>query len=293
MVKITGGQENYQRKRNIKKAREELRIWNNEETRANDKNRKTEYRRCQRWNIFVFEEKKNRNIERLFSKTNKDDFWKSVQSYKEDESHKELTKDEREELINEIKSLFTMDNELLRNDEQKLNIVETVKNYEKSCRHNIRAIEKVYVNDVTIRKIIKELKNLNTRGHDGMNNNMIKMILVNDIVVEKITSFINLILFSGYVPKSLNTSIIIPIMKNKTLNKFEKHNYIPISVSNVFAQILEKVILVNCPIINASDSAQFGFKNLMSFIFIERSNPQTQTRRKTTVYSEYGLGESI
>ena len=99
-----------------------------------------------------------------------------------------------------------------------------------------------------------------------MNNNMIKMILVNDIVVEKIKSFINLILFSGYVPKSLNTSIIIPIMKNKTLNKFEKHNYRPISVSNVFAQILEKVILLNCPVINASDAAQFGFKNLMSTI---------------------------
>ena len=182
------------------------------ETRAIVKNRKREYRRCQRRNIFVFEEKKNRNIERLFSKTNKDDFWKSVQSYKEDEKHKELSKDEREELINEIKKLFTMDNDLLRNDEEKLNIVETVKNYETSCRHNIRAMEKVYVNDVTIMKIIKELKNSNTRGHDGMNNNMIKMILVNDIVVEKIKSFINLILFSGYVPKSLNTSIIIPIM---------------------------------------------------------------------------------
>jgi hypothetical protein len=88
------------------------------ETRAIVKNRKREYRRCQRRNIFVFEEKKNRNIERLFSKTNKDDFWKSVQSYKEDEKHKELSKDEREELINEIKKLFTMDNDLLRNDEK-------------------------------------------------------------------------------------------------------------------------------------------------------------------------------
>jgi hypothetical protein len=73
---------------------------------------------------------------------------------------------------------------------------------------------KTYVNNEIIRKIIKELKNSNTRGHDEMNNNMLKMIFVNDLVAEKIKLFVNLILHSGYIPKTLNTSIFIPIIKD-------------------------------------------------------------------------------
>jgi len=62
----------------------------------------------------------------------------------------------------------------------------------------------------------------------------------------------------------LNTSIIIPIIKDKNKILFDKNNYRPISVSNVLAQILEKIILLNCPAINATSSTQFGFKSLMS-----------------------------
>jgi hypothetical protein len=48
-----------------------------------------------------------------------------------------------------------------------------------------------------------------------MNNNMVKMILDNDTVIEKIKSFMNMTLHTGYVAKKLNTSIIIPIIKDK------------------------------------------------------------------------------
>ncbi len=34
----------------------------------------------------MFEEKKNKNIENMFVKTSKDDFWKSIRSYKEGEN---------------------------------------------------------------------------------------------------------------------------------------------------------------------------------------------------------------
>lgn len=122
----------------------------------------------------------------------------------------------------------------------------------------------MYANKHIISRVIKELKYSNTRGNDGMNNNMVKMILDNDTVIEKIKSFMNMILHTGYVPKKLNTSIIIPIIKDKTKILFDKNNYRPISVSNVLAQILEKIILLNCPAINATSSIQFGFKSLMS-----------------------------
>jgi hypothetical protein len=183
-------------KRNVKEAREKLRIWNNEDSLLNVKNRKREYRRCQRRSIFVFEEKKNKNIENMFVKTSKDDFWKSIRSYKEGENKHPLSKIEREELINELKKLFTMNNEEINNDAEKMNIVEIVNSHELICKQNISSMDKTYVNNEIIRKIIKELKNSNTRGHDGMNNNMLKMIFVNDLVIEKIKLFVNLILYT-------------------------------------------------------------------------------------------------
>ena len=107
-----------------------------------------------------------------------------------------------------------MNNDEITNDAEKMNFVEIVNSNELRCKENISSIDKTFVNNEIIRKIIKELKNSNTRGHGGMNNNMLKMIFVNDLVVEKIKLFVNLILHSGYIPKTLNTSIIIPIIKD-------------------------------------------------------------------------------
>jgi hypothetical protein len=73
-----------------------------------------------------------------------------------------------------------MNNEEINNDAEKMNIVEIVNSHELICKQNISSMDKTYVNNEIIRKIIKELKNSNTRGHDGMNNNMLKMIFVND-----------------------------------------------------------------------------------------------------------------
>ena len=159
---------------------------------ANVKNRKREHRRCQRRTIFVFEENKKKNIERLFNQLNKDDFWKSIRSYKDGENNKDMTISERGELIKELKELFTMDNDLVINDREKLNIVETVINYETRCKQSITEIEKSYANDLMIRKIKRELKNSNTRGHDGtkstknqweIDDPVMKMTFINEILM--------------------------------------------------------------------------------------------------------------
>jgi hypothetical protein len=68
-------------------------------------------------------------------------------------------------------------------------------------------------------------------------------------LIHKIKTLINAILCSGRNSKGLNRSIIVPI------------NYRPISVLNVIAQILEKVILINCQVFKSISSMQFGFKN--------------------------------
>jgi len=61
----------------------------------------------------------------------------------------------------------------------------------------------VYANKHIISRAIKELKYSNTRDNDGMNNNMVKMILDNDTVIEKIKSFMNMILHTGFCSKKV------------------------------------------------------------------------------------------
>jgi hypothetical protein len=143
--------------------------------------------------------------------------------------------------------------------------VDTVNKYEKEIRPIVAAQEKQYVNRDVIKNKIKELKNNRTRGYDGMNNNMVKSIN-SELIQHKITTLINAILNSGYNPECLNRSIIIPIIKDKSEDVFDKNNYRSITISNVFAQILEKVILLKCKELENTSNFQFGFKHQMSTI---------------------------
>ena len=176
-------------KKKVKEAREMARLWNNEESEVCFKKRKKEYRRCQRRSIFVFEEKKNKNIDKLLTNVNKDDFWKSIRSFKNGDNDQTKNEIEKKEIIKEIKGLFTMNNESIANDMEKMKIVDEVKKYENECRREYSKIEKDYLNNEMMRRIMKELKNSNTRGHDGMNNNMVKMISGNEVAVEKMKKF--------------------------------------------------------------------------------------------------------
>jgi len=106
-------------KKKVKEARELARVWKDEESRLNVKIRKKEYRKCQRRSVFIFEEKKNKNIEKLFTSTNKEDFWKSIKSYKEGSNLTIKNEDEKKELINELKSLFSINKDLIEEDVEK------------------------------------------------------------------------------------------------------------------------------------------------------------------------------
>ena len=92
---------------------------------------------------------------------------------------------------------------------------------------------------------------------------MVKNIEGNDII-HQIETLINAILCSGRIPKDLNWSIIVPLIKDKNEICFNANNYRPISVSNVIAWILEKLILFNTPVLKTISNMQFSFKNAVS-----------------------------
>ena len=116
------------------------------------------------------------------------------------------------------------------------------------------------------------------------------------MVAEKVKTLFNAIIKTSHIPSKLNASIVIPIIKDKSKTSYDKNNYRPISVSNVFAQILEKIILIKCPnIINSiSSSRQIIIKTIWfqefhvhppSDISIKRRNQKMKRRRETPVHS--------
>ena len=122
-----------------------------------------------------------------------------------------LDEDNKEILINKLKRLFTLDEDAVSKDLEKTRIKEEVKAFEEKARNELVNEDKVYVNFNTIKTIIEELKPKNTKGWDGISNNMVKNIEGNGLI-HKIKTLINAILCSGRIPKGLNRSIIVPII---------------------------------------------------------------------------------
>jgi hypothetical protein len=65
-------------KKELKKARLDEKLWHNEESKRSIKTAKRNLRREQRRRMFVYEEKKNIKIEKLYDKPSKEEFWKAL-----------------------------------------------------------------------------------------------------------------------------------------------------------------------------------------------------------------------
>ena len=64
----------------------------------------------------------------------------------------------------------------------------------------------------------------------------------------------------GFLPTSLLTVVLVPIIKNKAGNVNSIDNYRPVALSNIFCKVLEIIILgrIECYLITSAN--QFGFK---------------------------------
>ena len=71
--------------------------------------------------------------------------------------------------------------------------------------------------------------------------------------------------FSGlfvhsFLPSSLMSVVLIPIIKNKCGNINSKDNYRPIALASVVSKVLEKIILSRLESYVDTNANQFGFK---------------------------------
>ncbi|RVE47697.1 hypothetical protein evm_007686 [Chilo suppressalis] len=86
--------------------------------------------------------------------------------------------------------------------------------------------------------IIKNLKNTNSEGHDGISTKIVKS--VGDLISGHLSFIINLSILSGIYPDMLKTSIVKPLFKKG--NRLLMNNYRPIALNPVMSKIYEKYI---------------------------------------------------
>ena len=64
----------------------------------------------------------------------------------------------------------------------------------------------------------------------------------------------------SYLPESLLTVILVPIIKNKAGNRNSIDNYRPIALASVLSKVLENIILVRIEHLLLTNPNQFGYK---------------------------------
>ena len=107
--------------------------------------------------------------------------------------------------------------------------------------------------------VVKKTKSSITKGFDGMNNNMIKNGYSN-FISTYLLNFFNFIKKFQVIPKNFNLGIINPLIKDKNKSNKDILNQRPITISNVLAQMLERLLLEKMLILNSTSNSQFGFK---------------------------------
>lgn len=108
--------------------------------------------------------------------------------------------------------------------------------------------------------IIKNLKNKKSSGFDNLNVCLIKNVA--KAISPILCHIFNLSFLNGIFPELLKSSVVVPILKNRSSLKIQ--NLRPISLLSVFSKIIEKIVKVRLvkylDSISFFSESQFGFR---------------------------------
>ena len=111
-----------------------------------------------------------------------------------------------------------------------------------------------------ITDIVNNLKLKKSSGHDGIDNCLLKSIILS--IVNPLVHIFNLSLTTGYVPTNTKIAKVIPIFKKG--DALETNNYRPISLLPSFSKVLERIVFIRVTAFlnmnNIINDSQFGFR---------------------------------
>jgi hypothetical protein len=137
-----------------------------------------------------------------------------------------------------------------------------------------------------VKSAIMCLKKEKAAGLDGITPEMI--IYAGDSLVTALVRLFNMCILHGYVPVNFSTSIIVPVIKDKTGKCDSFDNYRPISLVSMFSKVLELCFSVRLATLLQVDELQFGFvpgKGCQKALFALNSTVNYFVSRGSPVYT--------
>ena len=222
---------------------------------------KKKFRSLQRRNIWLNQLNEMKKFELIAKQKDKTLFWKYVNKKKNKVIEKSNVTLNQETLTQHFEKLFNEPEDDLTVDQH--NITKIVEFNMSNYKHKNEFIFSIE----NIKQSIHDVKTSKLRGFDNVSYEMKKAIENNnqpEAILKFLYKFFNQIYISRTIPTDFNTSIIKPILKDSNKKSDDVGNIRPISISNCFAQIFEKLILLNSPKISQTSKNQFGFKQKTS-----------------------------
>jgi len=219
-------------------------------------------------NVIKLERLKERDI---------NSFWKCLK--------KKLQKKIKVQLeINELKDEFSkiFNDKLIRGDDTEFII--KIEDFNKLYTNKIFEYE---LNEAIISGIIKDLNNNKAIGINKCSNEMFKN--ANNVnLIKLLTNFFKKSISYGILPPNFNISIIKPLIKDARKRSNDQNNIRPISISDTFCTIFEKLLLLDIGQMHCNNKKQFGFKENSScqhalFALNEALNSNYRAKNKTYV----------
>ena len=133
-------------------------------------------------------------------------------------------------------------------------------NYIKSDRvYNLSSsYDSVKVHNSEIFEIIKSLELNKSCGMDGIQAEHLKY--ASSKLIPLLSMCLSSMFVHGFLPQTLMSIILVPIIKNKAGNVNSRDNYRPIALASVLSKLIEKVILNRTEHLLTTSHNQFGFK---------------------------------
>ncbi|XP_065643112.1 uncharacterized protein LOC136074699 [Hydra vulgaris] len=227
------------------------------------KNFRNAVKKAQNYNLY----KKYIKIEML-KNTNPKNFWNTFRNIQTDANSKLFT-------INNKKDKESITREFADSFEKRLNtksITHTAKSFQvPPCTK----FDFVIISDEIIRTAISCLKLNKTKDAFGISAEHLKYLRC-EALIEWLKKFFTFSLNHGQTPKSMSTSLIIPLAKSYKKSLTDPNNYRGISIIPIFTKLIEYIILIICPDLKEAHPLQFGF-----------------TKNSSTLHAEFVISETI
>ena len=188
--------------------------------------------------------------------------------------------------IEDLKDEFykQFNDKLFKNEETSLKAEE---HFEK-IKENIgtKTYKEFSVNRGHVGKIIKEISNGKSKGFAGAQPEMYKY-AYSDELIDIISSIIEIMIRYTITPYLFNVGIIKPLVKDENKGGNDLNNLRPITISDTFANIYEKYMLLEIESKHTNNYKQFGFKKNSSCghaVFVLNETIKLYKKKKKKIY---------